>query len=159
MILEALEYLATPCPPWARSMGYLGEAIAIRHRARRCKKAWEAHQKNTRQAILSHGPDQAGHMIILGAGLCLDVPVRDLCARTGKLTLMDAVRLRGVSLPAGCDYVCRDVHGASERFYREGTFAGRASPFSDFPQEAAVISVNLLSQLDTRINLAVMPVL
>jgi hypothetical protein len=147
MILEALEYLTTPCPKWVRDMGYLREAIAIRHRARRCHADWAQHQTNTKDAILSaaraygHLPD----ITILGAGLCLDIPVQDLSPLTDRLTLVDAVRLRGVHLPRNARYLCQDIEGSAAALYAGKTPPDR--PLADFQGPGLLISVNLLSQL------------
>ena len=147
MILEALEYLTTPCPKWVRDMGYLREAIAIRHRARRCRSDWAQHQINSKNAILSaaraygHLPD----ITILGAGLCLDIPVQDLSPLTDRLTLVDAVRLRGVRLPRNARYLCQDIEGSAAALYAGKTPPER--PLADFQGPGLLISVNLLSQL------------
>lgn len=148
MILEALEYLTTPCPPWARRLGYLSEAIAIRHRARRCAAAWAEHQSNTKDTILSSVPDNCRTAVVLGAGHCLDVPLRDLSDRCERLILVDAVRLRGLRLPANAEYRLIDVHGAAEKLYRgESLWRRPHSALRSFETADYVISVNLLSQL------------
>ena len=147
MILEAVEHLTTPCPRWARSLGYLGEAIAIRHRARRCRAAWAPHQEKTKAAILAHCPERCGEIVVLGAGLCLDVPVEALSARADRLTLVDAVRLRGLRLPANTRYLCRDIHGLADALHAGTPMDVRPDPLADFRTASAVLSVNLISQL------------
>lgn len=150
MILEALEYLTTPCPAWARSLGYLGEAIAIRHRARRCADDWRDHQNNTKQAILAASKQfgAGGKTVLLGAGLCLDVPLTDLAARCDSITLVDACRLRGLRLPVNADYQCFDIHGGAEALYQGRRITERqGSPIAQFGDADLVISVNLISQL------------
>jgi hypothetical protein len=147
MILEALEYLTTPCPKWARDMGYLRESIAIRHRARRCRPDWAQHQANTKSAILSVAQEM-GHVpeiILLGAGLCLDIPINALSSLTERLTLVDAVRLRGLRLPKNARYLCMDVEGSATALH-----AGErpsANPLNGFQGPGLIVSVNLLSQL------------
>ncbi|MBO6836613.1 MAG: hypothetical protein JJ878_05740 [Alphaproteobacteria bacterium] len=148
MILEALEYLTTPCPPWARRLGYLSEAIAIRHRARRCAGAWADHQRHTKAAILDHVPKDCGTAVILGAGQCLDVPLPDLAARCEQVILVDAVRLRGLRLPENADYRPMDVHGVAEKLYLGTSLWDRTdNPLREFDEADYVVSVNLLSQL------------
>lgn len=149
MILEALEFATTPCPRWARRLGYLSEAIAIRHRARRCRDAWAPHLEATRAAILKKAPERATEIVVLGAGLCHDIPLQALAKRCRRLTLVDAVRLRfGPRLPTEARYLTLDVHGAAEAIHD-----GRApwprgpSPLRRFDTADAVFSVNLLSQL------------
>lgn len=142
MLLEALEYIATPAPKWARKMGYLHEAIALRHRARRCRTVWAEHQANTKAAILKHLPDEASTITILGAGLCLDIPLLDLSARCEKLVLVDAVRLRGLRLPSNVRYDVEDVDGTAHRL-----ITGSDQQPNWVSHEGPVVSVNLLSQL------------
>lgn len=150
MILEALEWLTTPCPRWARSLGYLSEAIAIRHRARRCEDAWAPHRANSKAAILKHCPKSCREVVVLGAGLCLDVPVAELAVRAGRLTLVDAVRLRGVRLPPNARYLCRDAHGVAASLHDGRPLDVRTAPLAEFATADVVVSVNLLSQLPLR---------
>lgn len=147
MILEVLEYLATPCPGWARQMGYLRESIAIRHRARRCRNAWAEHQARTRAEILKAAetiPPET-EIIVLGAGLCLDVPVQALADRPGRLTLVDAIRPLGLRLPADVRFMTGDVEGSARSLY-EHRLRGD-SPMLDFTKAGLIVSVNLISQL------------
>jgi hypothetical protein len=147
VILEAIEWLITPCPPWARRYGYLAESIAIRHRARRCAAHWAAHQANTRNAIL-RGAGTAparDHAVILGAGPCLDVPVGDLADLFGEVTLVDAVRPRGLRLPRNVRYRMMDVHGAIDAL--ASGRPDRGAPLDALAPSDLTVSVNLLSQL------------
>lgn len=148
MILEALEYLTTPCPGWARRLGYLSEAIAIRHRAKRCRTAWAPHLTETKKAILENCPKHCGEAVILGAGLCHDVPVRELASICGKLTLVDAVHLRGGRYPRNVTFKVMDVHGIAEALDQGISIWDRGpSPLDCFNSADYVVSVNLLSQL------------
>lgn len=149
MILEALEYLTTPCPPWARRFGYLSESIAIRHRARRCRAAWEPHLAATRDAILRHTPSGVGEIVVLGAGLCHDIPLAMLADRCRRLTLVDAVRPRfGPRLPPNARYLAMDVHGAAVALHDgRDPWPRGPSPLKTFADADIVLSVNLLSQL------------
>ncbi|MDF1750965.1 MAG: hypothetical protein P1V34_19050 [Alphaproteobacteria bacterium] len=128
-------------------MGYLTEAIAIRHRARRCRADWQPHQANTKAAILSaaHAYGPLPEITILGAGLCLDVPVDELSHLTDRLTLIDAVRLRGIRLPKNVRYLCMDVEGSAVALH-SGKLASE-TPLADFDGPGLIVSVNLLSQL------------
>lgn len=148
MILEALEYVTTPCPGWARRLGYLSEAIAIRHRARRCRENWAPHLIHTKQAILAACPNNCDEAVILGAGLCHDVPVLELAKRCRRITLVDAVRLRGVPLPSNVSFRTLDVHGIAESLDRGiSLWERRTSPLSRFQSADFIVSVNLISQL------------
>lgn len=93
MLAELVEYLLTPCPPPARKLGYLTEAVAIRARHRRCRAAWQGHLENSRAAILeaamaAHGRTCA---LVLGSGALLDVPVEQLAGLFGRVVLADVV--------------------------------------------------------------------
>jgi len=152
MIFEALEYVTTPCPRWARKLGYLSEVIAIRHRGRRCRLDWADHLDNTKAAILAEADARAplGDVVILGAGLCLDVPVADLAKRCDRLILVDAVRPRGLTLPANVEYRVMDVHGVSEALFNDGDpniWARNTSPLQQFGDASLIVSANLVSQL------------
>lgn len=147
MIAEALEWLTTPCPRWARRNGYLGESIAIRHRARRCAAHWSEHQANTRAAILRAAASliHHDHVLVLGAGACLDVPLADLASRFAKVTLIDAVRSRGLKLPGNARYLTRDIHGVMEAL--SAGRDDRGAPLANLDRADLTVSVNLLSQL------------
>lgn len=75
MLLEALEWLITPCPWTARWQGALARQIAIRHRHRRCRAAWADHLARSRTAVQQrlHAMD-GGLMVVLGSGHLNDVP-------------------------------------------------------------------------------------
>ncbi|MFP5223212.1 MAG: hypothetical protein ACLGSA_13055 [Acidobacteriota bacterium] len=93
MLAELVEYLLTPCPQPARSLGYLTEAVAIRARHRRCRAAWKGHLENSRASILEAAQACAGrkHALILGSGALLDVPVEQLARMFDRVTLADVV--------------------------------------------------------------------
>ena len=147
MILEALEYLLTPCPKWARDFGYLSESIAIRHRAKRCAAAWKPHQDQTKAAILENCPDGAEKIVVLGAGHCFDIPLSDLARRCRKLVLVDAVRPMGLRLPRNVEFLTRDVHGLSLCLFEGRNRHQRGKPLLEFADADYVISANLVSQL------------
>jgi hypothetical protein len=97
MVFELLEYAVTPCPRYARRMGYLYESIAIRSRAGRCRAAWAPHQERTRQVILramEHCPRRR-KAVVLGSGPLLDVPIAELSASFGEVILVDVVHPLG----------------------------------------------------------------
>ncbi len=93
MILELLEWAATPCPWFARRKGLLAAQIAIRHRAKRCRAAWNGHLEACRKfvadAVGSRTADE--NLVILGSGHLNDFDLPFLLRRFQKLTLVDAV--------------------------------------------------------------------
>lgn len=96
MLLEALTWLTTPAPLWARQAGYLKELIAIQARYRRCRNSWEPHLQASRAAIIAAVDrcDRRHHAIVCGSGLLLDIPLDTLSRAFARVTLVDAVHLR-----------------------------------------------------------------
>jgi len=93
MILELLEWIATPCSWFARANGFLAAQIGIRHRARRCWAAWKPHLDACRRFVAkSVGPSPADETLtILGSGHLNDFDLEFLQRRFKKITLVDAV--------------------------------------------------------------------
>lgn len=171
MLAELVEYLLTPCPRYARKLGYLAEAVAIRARHRRCRAAWQSHLDNTRAAILDAASSSPGRRcaMILGSGALLDIPVGQLADMFERVVLADVVhplaarwRVRRLS------NVCLetvDVSGVLETLAREACIpktparenAGPSPGASGAPEVLAalirehspdlLVSANILSQL------------
>jgi hypothetical protein len=153
MIVEALAWLATPCPPLARRLGLLSESIAISARHRRCRDAWAPHLAATRAAILDAVARTRSRrtVVVMGSGALLDLPLAELAAAFRRVVLVDLVhpwrarrlasRFRNVTL------ITDDVTGALEDCLTGGLSAPR--PFSLLDDEGIdlAISLNLLSQL------------
>ncbi len=141
MLAEALLYLFTPAPRWARKHGYLRESIAIGARHGRQKSAWAPHLENSRRTILTAADACARreHAVILGSGHGFDLPLEDLSSRFARVTLIDAVhplsmRWRARRL-ANVVLVAADV-------------TGRHGPADGLNGEADLtVSLNLISQL------------
>jgi len=93
MILELLEWIATPCSWSARMNGLLAAQIGIRHRARRWRAAWKGHLDACRQFVSeSFGPSPADETLtILGSGHLNDFDLEFLQRHFKKITLVDAV--------------------------------------------------------------------
>jgi hypothetical protein len=93
MILELLEWIATPCSWSARTSGLLAAQIGIRHRARRCRAAWKPHLGACRKFVAeSLGSSPADETVtILGSGHLNDFDLEFLQRRFKKITLVDAV--------------------------------------------------------------------
>ena len=93
MILELLEWIATPCSWSARTNGLLAAQIGIRHRARRCRSSWKPHleacRKYVANAVGSRTADE--NLVILGSGHLNDFDLQFLLLRFQKITLVDAV--------------------------------------------------------------------
>lgn len=91
MLRELLTHLLTPFPAPARRLGYLHEQIAIRARHRRHRQGWAPHLAACRGMIA----DAVGLcprrevVAVVGAGVCLDVPVAELAASFRRVLLLD----------------------------------------------------------------------
>jgi hypothetical protein len=150
MIAEALEWLVTPCPPYARRLGLLTESIAISARHRRCRKAWAPHLAATQQAILEaiERTPRRRTALVMGSGALLDVPLAELADAFEHVLLVDLVhpwpaRLKTRHLPQ-VTHVTDDVTGALEAVGR-GELVG-PRPFARLadPEVDLAVSLNLL---------------
>lgn len=93
MLAELIEYLLTPCPPEARRLGLLKEAVAIRARHRRCRQAWQGHLERSRQAVLEAAQACPARetALVLGSGALLDIPLGELARQFRTVVLADMV--------------------------------------------------------------------
>jgi hypothetical protein len=158
MLAELIEYALTPCPRFARRMGYLYETIAIRSRAARCSAAWAPHQERTR-AVIRRAMGRCKlrrKAVVLGSGPLLDVPLAELAAGFADVVLVDIVQPLGSRWRrrfANVRTVTADVTCIAEEVYRVANdplaALPRAEPglFCDDRDVDLVASVNLLSQL------------
>jgi hypothetical protein len=75
----------------ARRFGHDREAVSIAARHRRCHAAWAPHLEAVKAFILESAATAAGTgtAVILGSGLCLDVPLAELCTRFREVFLVD----------------------------------------------------------------------
>jgi len=144
---------------FARRFGYDRDALCLAARHRRCRQAWAPHLKAARTLILESAATAPGRdtAVILGSGLCLDVPLAELCGRFRQVYLVDAHHPRAArTLAAGFSnarLVAADVTGmalAAERAAASGTPLPHPAPVPDpLPGVVAdfTASVNLASQL------------
>ncbi|TQV79035.1 hypothetical protein [Denitrobaculum tricleocarpae] len=102
MLIEWLQYLATPCPKYLRAMGYPQEIIATQARYRRCREAWRPHLENTKAFILESAAAAKGDRtaVVLGSGMLLDVPLAELSQRFEQVILVDILHLPWVKFRA-----------------------------------------------------------
>lgn len=93
MLAELVEYCLTPCPAYARRLGYLGEAVAIRARARRCRTAWRPHLERC-QAFVREAMAHCSRRdtaLVIGSGALLDIPLEALAGSFRRVILADVV--------------------------------------------------------------------
>jgi hypothetical protein len=158
MLIEAAETLLTPCPRYARVMGYLDELIGIGAQRGRCWDDWQPHLERSqaliRQAALAC--PQRRKAVVLGSGRLFDVPLDDLAAAFTQVVLVDLVQ------PLPVRWRCRqlanvqlehaDVTAIAEQVYAVASTGGplpcsQPTLFLDDPEVDLVVSVNLVSQL------------
>ena len=168
MLIELYQYLTTRCPPVAKRMGYLREAIAIHRRYARHRKTWEPHleasKKVIREAIEASkasgggGGTSPGTAVVLGSGLLIDIPLDALSDAFDRVELVDLVHMKPVRWVVEhypnvtlVEADIADVAGALVRFA-----AGEAAlpepqapdlPGVDLDDVRLVVSANLVSQL------------
>ena len=150
--------MITPIPQYVRHMDYLREAVAMKGRYRLNSAAWQSHLEQSRRFILSCAEQcpERHRVVVLGAGLLLDVPLEELAALFKEVVLADIVFLpkvrRRTKRFSNVRLLQHDATGMSEKLYA-GVRAGvrvlpQASPRN--PKSDAmsmVVSLNLLSQL------------
>ena len=151
MLAEALEYLLTPCPSWARRFGLLHQAVCLRARHRRLRAAWAPHLEACRRFIAEAAAlaPAGGRAVVLGSGLSIELPLEALAARFSELVLVDAVhgwpeRLRARRLPT-VRMVETDLTGVLERL--SGPDLPEPAPPLAGQRFDFAVSANLLSQL------------
>ena len=159
MFSELIAHITTPCPQYVRHMDYLSETIAMRGRYRRNRTAWQPHLEHTRRVVLSAAEKSRnrGKVVVLGAGLLLDVPIEELSTMFREVVLLDIVFLpevrRSVKHYGNVTLVQRDVTNMAQKLY-ENIQQG----LSELPEAAPlvpeidgstglVVSLNILSQL------------
>jgi hypothetical protein len=159
VILELIEYLTTDCPAYARRLGYLREAIAIKARHRRHCEAWGPHLARSRALVTAAIETCARRRtaLVLGSGLLLDIPLGALSAAFERVLLVDVVHLRAARRIAARDpkteLVTEDVTGLAADLEERlrGGWRGTQIPapvlFRDDDGIDLVISANVAAQL------------
>ena len=153
MIAEALAWLLTPCPAYARRLGLLAESVAIGARHRRCRAAWAPHLAATRAAVVDaiERTRRRRTALVLGSGALLDLPLAELAGAFRRVVLVDVVhpwrsRLAGRGF-ANVSRVTDDVTGVLDAVSRGELASPRSYHLIDDPEVDLVVSLNLLSQL------------
>lgn len=156
MLAEWLQYLTTPCPRHLRRLGYLKQMIGMQARHKRCRDAWGPHLRHTREMILAATETCSGRAtaVILGSGMLLDVPVRELSAAFDEVVLVDILHMpqarREAATLANVRLDTRDITGVARALSRgETPLPDAADPGADLGADGAdlVVSCNILSQL------------
>ncbi len=159
MLFDLFTHLTTPCPQYVRHMDYLDEAIAMRQRYRRNRASWQPHLERTRQFVLSAAEKcrKRDKVVVLGAGLLLDVPLAELATMFREVVLLDIVLLpearKMIKGYSNVKFTQHDVTNMAEKLYnniqqgaRELPEAAPGVPEID-ENTGLVVSLNILSQL------------
>jgi hypothetical protein len=159
VILELLEYLTTDCPPYARRLGYLKEAIAIKARYRRHCEAWGPHLARSRAVVNAamQACPRRRTVLVIGSGLLLDIPLGALAAGFERVLLVDVVHLRAArriaARHANVSLATADVTGLADGLAARLRDGWRGAPvpaptlFHDDGGIDLVVSANVLAQL------------
>jgi len=91
MISEALSYLfhSISCPKYICKLGLLSQLIGIEARHKRCSQAWQEHLDKTKQALIEFSNDGGSRLIVFGAGLLNDIPLKELSESFEEVVLVD----------------------------------------------------------------------
>jgi hypothetical protein len=156
MLGELFRYFLTPCPRYARKMGYLSEQVSIKARYDRCRRAWEPHLERTKTIIraATQKCSTRRKAVVFGSGMLYDVPLSELATTFAQVVLVDVVHPLGAGWRlANVTALASDVTGTAEEVYRLAHRGGEPLPrvtpqaFCDDAEVDLVASVNLLSQL------------
>jgi len=119
MLREWIDTLRIRCAPGARALGLADEAAGISARYRRVGTHWEPHLAASRAAILggAHRCLRRQRAVLIGAGACLDIPVKELAEIFSEVILADvavsaAARRWQRRLPGRVRAVAWDATGA-----------------------------------------------
>ena len=153
MILEAIQYAATALVTPREFRPFIRSSLGLWGRARRCAKAWAAHEENC-HAFISEtiAPmKQQRTAVVLGSGLLRDVPIVELSRQFDTVVLVDLVHLASVRLWLSAKrirnvrLISRDLSGYDD------VLAGRETEPLGFLRQVPwldlVISANILSQI------------
>jgi len=153
MLLEAFQYLTTPCPPPYRRMGYLKELIATEARLRRNRATWQPHHERSRAAIVgaSGRVERKGLAVVFGAGMLADIPLAELAGTFAKVRLVDVCFLRATRRAAAgfdnVEIVTCDIAGVVEAVLAGEMPESGPPPGITLSDADLAISANVLSQL------------
>lgn len=162
MLSEAYKYLTTPCAPHLKAMGYLKELIALEARYQRCQSAWQPHLDHTKSLIIEavNATKIRKKVIVLGAGILSDIPIKTLSESFETVVLIDVCFLKKTrtqtKVYTNIEWQKCDVTGVAGSMYNWAQ-AGKGAhelPEPTLPADSnnlknadLVISANILSQL------------
>lgn len=156
MIEEFLTVLTVRAVPGAREGGLVREIAGILGRHRRQKAFWAEHLQHTKECITAHlhQADPKEPILLMGAGLCLDVPLAALNDHPAGALLVDAVETRQTRKAIkgfdNIEFERLDLTGFLEEFWLGDENTAISPPdMAPLPLvgHGMAISCNILSQL------------
>jgi hypothetical protein len=156
MIEEILTVLTVRAVRGAREGGLVKEIAGIQGRHRRNREAWAPHLQHTKECITAHlwQADPREPVLLMGAGLLLDVPLDALDAHPAGALLVDAVETghtrRKLRRYGNIGFERADITGFLEEFWLGGGNALISPPdIAPLPLvgHGLAVSCNILSQL------------
>lgn len=154
MFAEMLLLAATRTGRTMRRAGLLTESVGLWSRGRRQRAAWALHEQQC-HAVVAKAIAQCAQkrtVVVLGSGLCRDIPMNALLADFQRVILVDAVHLPAVKWRYAREqkirFEARDLTGALVWMMGQGDT--RQNPLLDLRADETVdlvISANMLSQL------------
>lgn len=95
MLHEIYLYLTENAQKDAKIFGHLKESIALYKKAQRHSSSWKAHQLQSQAAILKTASQikNKKKLLIFGAGMLEEIPIRQLAEEWEKIILVDIVYL------------------------------------------------------------------
>jgi len=164
MLREFFDSLRMKCAPGARALGLSHEAVSIAARYRRVGASWNSHLQASRAAILRGAARCEKHkrVLVIGAGVCLDVPVAELAEIFSEVILAD-VAVSPEARRWQCKYTNRvravawDATGVLEKLSRRRRTIEKKEVLALFSESDPgtppigeadlIVSANCLSQL------------
>ena len=125
MLQEALDYFfhSFVTPKYLSKLGLIQEVVGIKYRHKRHKDQWLEHQENTRAEILKQvkGLKKKRKALVIGAGLLLDVPLKELAAEFEEVVLTDIFfmqeAINEIKLHDNCHFVECDITSVLKEAY------------------------------------------
>ncbi|MBF6058020.1 MULTISPECIES: hypothetical protein [Thiomicrorhabdus] len=154
MLIELWRYLRTPVAfPFLRPMGFVKESIAMQARYKRCRKTWNFHYRQCRQAIetaVSHCVSTRT-LVVLGAGSLQDLPLDFLAGKFQKIKLVDLLFLEDARQKAAAysniELIELDISYSLQNLYQGSPVVSKADFALRDMDVDLVLSMNLLTQL------------
>ena len=153
MLLEAIFFSITPCPPTARRLGFLKENVSIISRYGRCKNKWLNHLSESKRNIEKAIGKSVGNrrVVVFGEGLGYDLPLKKLLSHFEEVVLVDLVHSLPIRWMAwrnpSLKLIVHDVTESLDNIVNGNLSIRSPTRFLDDDQTDLIVSLNILSQL------------